>query len=245
MKGAVVRPLERLISAHASLLDAKRAHASVQREVQAGVVRVTESDAMRGKVHELHLALKQRCAAILEARKEEELAELIARRPQLYRAGSEVAPQKMSVAEGAPPSMTGDRGPLSIMSTPCVPCGSTRTGGIAAVRSVEVRSVEVQPLEDGPRLKVQCQLANGAPVTVSLSRHGAGGVAAVIESPHGAVTASLARERANLLAKLGTLGVSLSRLEVRRGGDSHINEGQQMRRPRWRGGEDDDENSIA
>jgi hypothetical protein len=266
VKGAVARPLERLISAHAKLLDAKREHAGAVGEVQAGVARVEQSDAMRNKVRDLHQVLKQRCAALLTARREEELAELVAKMPQMQHGsvarrhlqGVEADPSSSMTTGARSPAAAGERPPQSlakievnlhpvvvdktpatIASTPVIGPSASVCGGVPSVQSVEI-----QRLDDGPHLKIQCALANGSPVTLSLTRHGSGAVSAVVESPNVCVTAQLSRERANFLAKLSSLGVPVRGLEVRRGGDASIDGGRQLRRPRWVE-EGEDENSIA
>jgi hypothetical protein len=270
--GPVASPLDRVLAAHSKLLEAKRDHASALVDLQAGVTRVSQSDALRTKVSELQQALKQRCAALLEGKREDELSEMMTQVPTLRRNAAAAWPQRATETEltgaaskvAAPSIIIAERPPagsvaLVVSVPPPAPnpsdriVGSLGTVGSApivapapgSVREIPtIQSVEVHSQGQGPSLRVQSVLSSGVPVTISLTRSSAGGVSAVVESPNVAITGQLTRERAGLLAKLGSLGVSLSGLEVRRGGDASVGGERPLRRPRW-AEEGDDETGIA
>lgn len=265
--GIAPTPLDRVLAAHSKLLEAKRAHAAAQGELQAGVARVSQSDALCTKVRSLNQALKQRWAALLEGKREDEITEMLTQAPGLRRNEAAMWPQPSSDVEisaaatarnvasscGGGERYTPDSTALVRGVIPTVPDRALGTGmsppvpvpAVGVAREVPaVQSVELRSRAEGPCLRVQSVLSNGTPVTISLTRGGVGGVSAVVESPNIGVTAQLTRERANILAKLGSLGISLSGLEVRRGGDVSVGADRQLRRPRWIE-EGEDESDIA
>jgi hypothetical protein len=255
-----------VLAAHTKLLEAKRAHASALGELQAGVARVSQSDALRTKVRELQQVLKQRSAVLSEGKREDEITEILTQMPSVRRNESSHSLQRSAEAESSrsavrsvdSDALKGERPIPDSTALPrvAVPTAPDRAVGtwtnppaaasaVSAVKETPtVQSVELRPLGDGPCLRVRSVLSNGTPVTISLTRSGTGGVSAVVESPNMGITAQLTRERANVLAKLGSLGVSLSGLEVRRGGDSSLGAERSLRRPRWIE-EGEDENNIA
>ncbi len=264
--GIAATPLDRVLAAHTKLLEAKRAHAAARGELQAGVARVSQSDALCTKVRGLTQALKQRCAALLEGKREDEITEMLAQMPALRRNEAAMWPQRCAeveisaaaarnVASGiavgeryAPDSTAIVRAAIPTVPDRVIGAGMNPRVPAPAVgvarEAPAVQSVELRPLTEGPCLRVQSVLSNGTPVTISLTRGGSGNVSAVVESPNIGVTAQLTRERANVLAKLGSLGISLSELEVRRGGDASVGTDRPLRRPRWIE-EGEDESGIA
>jgi hypothetical protein len=264
--GIAATPLDRMLAAHTKLLEAKRAHAAAQEELQAGVARVSQSDAVCTKVRGLTQALKQRWAALLEGKREDEITEMLTQMPALRRNEAAVWPQRSTeveisgvaarnVALGAsigeryaPDSTAIVRAVIPTVPDRALGAGMNPPVPVSAIGVVRdapaVQSVELRPLAEGPCLRVQSVLSSGTPVTISLTRGGSGAVSAVVESPHMGVTAQLTRERANVLAKLGSLGISLSGLEIRRGGDVSVGADRPLRRPRWIE-EGEDESGIA
>ncbi len=259
-------PLDRIIAAHAQLLEAKLLHSGARGELQAGITRVSQSEALCSKVRDLTEALKQRWAALLEGRRSDEVTEMLTQLPLSRRNESAVAPSRGTESElslgAARDTVSGVLGvdrvvperlaapPVAaqpLLERPISVCTSApAVGSVASIprETPTVHSVEFRPAGEGPSLRVQSVLSNGAPVTISLTRSGAGGISAVVESPNIGIATQLIRERANLLTKLGGLGVSLSGLEVRRGSDAAIGADRPVRRPRWIE-EDEDESGIA
>lgn len=264
--GIAATPLDRVLAAHTKLLEAKRAHAAALGELQAGVARVSQSDALCTKVRGLTQALKQRWAALLEGKREDEITEMLTQMPALRRSEAAMWPQRSTEVEisGVPGRNVASAAGVGERYTPesaaivraVIPNVPDRVIGagmnppvpvpaVGVVREAPcVQSVELRPLPEGPCLRVHSVLSNGTPVTISLTRGGSGGVLAVMESPNIGVTAQLTRERANVLAKLGSLGISLGGLEVRRGGDVSVGADRPLRRPRWIE-EGEDESGIA
>jgi hypothetical protein len=272
-QGSTAPPLDRLLAAHKELANAKRTHTRALTELHDGLARVSQTDAMRTKARELHQALKQRCRAVAEGKREEDVAELCAAVPSAQRLGPDAGALHVRAAVGLSeekPVVVG-----MVQEQPSVPL----PGGLGqqilkgfeptlrsypvdaaavGVRSPSsmpqplmgassmpsIRSVEVHTSDERPTLSVQCTLRNGTPVALSLSKSPTGALQAVVESPHIGVNAQMSRERTQILSRLSSLGIQVASIEVKRGGDATVDAGRQQRRSRWRE-EGEDESGIA
>lgn len=274
VQGSTAPPLDRLLAAHKDLANAKRTHVRALTELHAGLARVSQSDAMRTKARELHQALKQRCRAVAEGKREEDVAELCTAAPSAQRLGADTGSPPVRAAAGSSEDKLGVTRIVHERATGAPPVGMIQQGlqgfepqprghtvdGVGSrVKSLPsslpqppvgtcgmptIRCVEVHTADERPTLSVQCTLRNGTPVSLSLSKGPTGALQAVIESPHVGVSAHLSRERAQILSKLSSLGIQVASIEVKRGGDATVDTGRQLRRSRWLE-EGEDESGVA